>query len=138
MTNNPIVTNTNSPNENQPNTIALVPTPLFTLPLPKSWAICDAATDAVCCHSTLTSTKTDAMKMRARAICETGREGKGLTSTSDPVRASISSCQPGKVASRMKQTKAKMMATILQTSVLVDFKKQVFDKINEVGFTHNR
>jgi len=50
--------------------------------------------------------------MRASADWETGREGKGLTSRSEP-RSSVSSCQPGNVARRMKQTKARMMATIL-------------------------
>lgn len=54
------------------------------------------------------------MKIRARATCETGLEGKGLMSISEPVRASRSSCQPGKVARRRKVTKARMMATILQ------------------------
>lgn len=107
------MTTTNSPKANHPSTIAVVPTPLFTLPLPRSMAICDAATEAVCCHSTLTRMKILAMKMSASASCETGREGKGLTSTSEPVRGSFSSCQPGKVASRMKVTKAKTMATML-------------------------
>ncbi|KAB8659307.1 hypothetical protein FH972_026196 [Carpinus fangiana] len=103
MTSKPIVTTTKSPKPNQPRTMAVVPTPLFTLPLPKSCAICAAATDAVCCQSTLTSTKMEEMKMRASAACETGREGNGLTSTSEPVLGSGSSCQPGKVASRMKE-----------------------------------
>jgi hypothetical protein len=67
ITNNPIVTIINNANPNQPSIIADVPTPLFTLPFPKSCAIVLAATDAVCCHSTDTSTKTEAMKMRASA-----------------------------------------------------------------------
>lgn len=54
------------------------------------------------------------MKIRARATCETGREGNGLMSMSEPVRASRSSCHPGKVARRRKVTKARMMATMLQ------------------------
>ena len=58
------------------------------------------------------------MKMRAREIWETGREGKGLTSRSSP-RSSSSSCQPGKVASRMKVMKARTIATILSCDVLV-------------------
>lgn len=99
-------------NENQPMTMALVPTPDLTEPLPKSWAMTDAATEAVCCHSTDTRTKMEAMKMMARAIWETGREGKGLTSRSEPSLSS-SSCQPGKVARRMKQMKAKTIAMIL-------------------------
>lgn len=102
----------NSVNENQPSTMALVPTPERTAPFPKSSDIVLAATDAVCCHSTDTSTKMDAMKMIASATCETGREGKGLTSRSEPTLSS-SSCQPGKVARRRKQMKAKMMAMML-------------------------
>jgi len=52
ITTSPIVTITNNANPNQPNIIAVAPTPLFTLPFPKSCAICAAATEAVCCHST--------------------------------------------------------------------------------------
>lgn len=112
MTNNPIVTIISRANENQPMTMALVPTPLLTEPFPKSCAITEAATEAVCCHNTETKTKMAAMKMRARATWETGREGKGLTSRSEPTESS-SSCQPGKVAKRRRQIKAKMMAMIL-------------------------
>lgn len=72
----------------------------------------DAATEAVCCQRTETRTKIDAMKMIASAIWETGREGKGLTSRSEPC-ASSSSCQPGKVARRRRQMKAKIMAMML-------------------------
>jgi hypothetical protein len=68
MMRRPIVTTIRSANENQPNTMALVPTPLLTAPLPKSWAITEAATDAVCCQSTETRTKMAEMKIRARAI----------------------------------------------------------------------
>lgn len=112
MTKRPIVTIISNVNENQPSTMALVPTPDLTAPLPKSSAIVLAATDAVCCHNTETSMKMEAMKMMARATCDTGREGKGLTSRSEPTLSS-SSCQPGKVARRRKQTKAKMMAMML-------------------------
>lgn len=72
----------------------------------------DAATEAVCCHNTETSTKMEEINMMASAICETGREGKGLTSRSLPP-ASSSSCQPGKVARRRRQINANMMAMIL-------------------------
>lgn len=112
MTSRPMVTMMSSVNENQPMTMALVPTPLLTDPLPKSWAITDAATEAVCCHSTDTSTKMDAMKMMASAICETGRDGNGLTSRSEPSESS-SSCHPGKVARSRKHRNAKMMAMML-------------------------
>jgi hypothetical protein len=84
----------------------------LTAPFPKSCAMTDAATDAVCCQSTDTSTKMDATKMMARAICETKRDGKGLTSRSEPSESS-SSCQPGNVARSRRQTKAKMMAMML-------------------------
>lgn len=113
ITSKPIVTIISSTKPNQPSTIALVPTPLLTEPLPRSCAMVAAATEAVCCHSTLTRTKMEAMKMSASATCDTGREGNGFTSTSEPVRRSRSSCHPGKVASRMKVMKARMMATML-------------------------
>lgn len=112
MTSKPSVTITSKPKPNQPKTIAVVPTPLFTLPLPRSCTMVEAATAAVCCHMMLTSTKTEAMKMVARATWLTGREGKGLTSCSEP-EEEVSVCQPGKVARRMKVRKARMMATIL-------------------------
>jgi hypothetical protein len=99
---------------NQPMTMALVPTPLSTLPLPKSCAMMLAATEAVCCHRTLTRMKMLAMKMMARAIWLTGLDGNGLTSRSDPSESS-SSCHPGKVARRRRQMKAKMIAMILYT-----------------------
>lgn len=112
IVNSATVTTTSNPNPNHPSTIADVPTPLFTLPLPMSFAIVLAATDAVCCHRTETRTKTAATKTRARATWETGRLGKGFTSCSEPV-SSVSSCQPGNVARRMKQRKEKTTAMIL-------------------------
>ena len=112
ITSNPMVTMISNENPNHPNIIAAVPTPLWTLPFPKSCAIVLAATEAVCCHNTLTRTKTAATKISARAACDTGREGKRLTSFSEP-DSSISSCHPGNVARRRKQTKARIMATIL-------------------------
>lgn len=108
-----MVTIMNKAKPNHPKIMAVVPTPDLTLPLPRSWAIVLAATEAVCCHSTDTNTKTEAMKMRARATWDTGLEGKGLTSLSEP-RSSVSSCHPGKVPRMMKQMKARTMATILQ------------------------
>jgi hypothetical protein len=68
MTKRPIVTMINNAKLNQPSTIAVVPTPLRTLPLPKSWAMMEAATDAVCCQRTETSTNIDAMNIMASAI----------------------------------------------------------------------
>ena len=115
ITSNPIVTTINSAKPNHPSTIAVVPTPLFTLPLPRSCAIVLAATEAVCCQSTETRTKTEATKIRARETWETGREGKGFTSRISEPSSVVSSCQPGKVARRRKQKKARMMATMLGT-----------------------
>lgn len=117
MTSKPIVTMISSARLNQPSTIADVPTPLRTLPLPKSEAICEAATEAVCCQSTLTRMKTEAMKIKASAACVTGLEGNGLMSMSLPVRASRSSCHPGKVARRRNVTNARTMATMLHKYV---------------------
>lgn len=113
ITSRPTVTMTSKTKPNQPRTIAEEPTPLFILPLPMSWAIVLAATDAVCCHRTDTRTNTEETKIRASAAWETGRDGKGLTSVSDPV-SSTSSCQPGNVARRTKQKNARITATILQ------------------------
>lgn len=113
MTSRPMVTMMSMVKENQPRTMALLPTPERTLPLPKSSAMVLAATEAVCCQRTETRMKMEAMKMMARATWETGRLGKGLTSRSEPSLSS-SSCQPGKVARRRKQMKAKMMAMMLR------------------------
>lgn len=118
MTRRPMVTIMRSVKLNQPITMALVPMPLRTLPFPKSCAMTLAATEAVCCHKTLTRTKILAMKMMARATWLTGREGNGLTSRSDP-SLSVSSCQPGKVARRRRQMKAKMIAMMLDLILLV-------------------
>lgn len=116
MTNSPIVTMMSNANPNQPSIMAVVPTPDLRLPFPKSCAIVLAPTDAVCCQSTETSTKTDEMKMSASATWETAREGNGLTSRSEPL-SSVSWCQPGNVARSKKVIKARMMATMLEWHV---------------------
>lgn len=135
ITSNPIVTMMSSVKLNQPMTMAEVPTPDNTLPFPKSWAMMLAATDAVCCHSTDTSTKMEAMKMMASAIWLTGRLGKGLTSRSEPSLSS-SSCQPGNVARSSRQMKAKMMAMILAWLVLGQKRLREWECSQEVG-KHN-
>ena len=112
MTSNPIVTMINNAKLNHPNIIAVAPTPLLTLPLPRSCAMVAAATDAVCCHSTDTRTKMELMKMMAKATCDTARGGNGCFDMTEPFESS-SSCQPGRVASSRKQMKARMMATML-------------------------
>lgn len=108
----PIVTIISSANENQPSTMAAVPTPDLTTPLPKSCAMTDAATEAVCCHRTDTRIKMDETKMMARETCETAREGMARTTRSEPSESS-SSYHEGKVARRRTQRKAKMMAIML-------------------------
>jgi hypothetical protein len=116
ITRSPMVTIISSEKLNQPSTMAVVPTPLSTLPLPRSCAMIEAATEAVCCHNTETRMKIEAMKMIAREIWLTGREGNGFTSTSssEPCEDSLfSECQPGKVARRRRQMKAKTIATML-------------------------
>lgn len=109
----PIVTMMSSANANQPMTMALVPTPLLTAPFPKSCAITDAATDAVCCHKTETRIKMDDMKMMARETCDTAREGMARTTLSEPSESS-SSYHEGNVARSRTHRKAKMMAIILR------------------------
>lgn len=116
MTSKPIVTMINKVKLNQPITMADVPTPDNTLPFPKSCAIMLAATDAVCCQRTDTSTKIEAMKMMAKATWLTGRLGKGLTSRSEPSLSS-SSCHPGNVARSNRQMKAKIVAMILVSHI---------------------
>ena len=68
ITSKPMVTTINSEKANQPSIMAVVPTPLSTLPFPKSCAMMEAATEAVCCQRTETRTKIEAMKMMASAI----------------------------------------------------------------------
>src|ERR1700761_6740081 len=109
MTNNPSVTTTSNPKPNQPSTIAEVPTPDLTLPLPRSCATVLAATDAVCCHMTLTSTNTEAMNIVASATCDTALDGNGRTSCSDP-SGPVLVCQPGNVASNTNVRKASITA----------------------------
>lgn len=132
MTRRPIVTMTRRTKPNQPSTMAEVPTPLLTLPFPMSCAIVLAATEAVCCHRTDTSTNTDETKMSASAACETGREGNGLTSTLEPV-SSCSSCQPGNVANRIKQKNARITATILDViSMGVEMMRRKVQHLQEI------
>lgn len=94
-------------------TMALVPTPDLTAPLPKSCTMTAAATEAVCCHRTDTRIKMDETKMMARATCETAREGSWWMKRSEPWLSS-SSYQLGKVARRRTQKKAKMTAIMLK------------------------
>lgn len=61
--------------------------------------------DTMCCQNIDENAMIDETNMSKSATCETGREGKGLTSLSLPV-SSISSCQPGKVASKRNVTAA--------------------------------
>lgn len=55
--------------------------------------------------------------MVARAAWETGREGKGFISVSEP-EEEVSVCQPGKVARRRKVRKERTMATMLVGGIM--------------------
>ena len=110
MTRRPIVTIISSANPNHPNTIAVTPTPVSTLPFPMVSAIVAAATLAVCCQSTLTSTKIAATNMMASEICETARLGRRRTLGP----SGYSSSYPGNVASSNSTTVAKMIATMIK------------------------
>jgi hypothetical protein len=59
--------------------------------------------------------KRQAIKRAYSATFETGPEGKGLKSLSE-MSSGISSCQPGKVASRMKVRNARGIAVNLKFS----------------------
>jgi len=120
MTSKPRVTTTSRPNPNQPSTMAAVPTPDLTLPFPRSWAIVLAATAAVCCHITDTSTKTDEMNIVASATCDTALDGKGFTSCSDP-SGLVVVCHPGNVARRMKVKNARTMAMMRRYGKTIAF-----------------
>lgn len=76
ITNSPMTTIINKAKLNHPSTIALTPTPASILPFPRFAAIVAAATLAVCCHSTLTSTKIALTKMMASAIWLMNRPGR--------------------------------------------------------------
>lgn len=107
----PIVVINNRANPNQPSTIADAPTPLLTLPFPKSCVMVLAATEAVCCHSTVTSIKTVATKQSARQTWLRARDGTRLNCS---IPCVSSACQPGKVSKRRRAKNASIRATILQ------------------------
>lgn len=93
----------------QPIAIAPAPTSVLTLPTFALSAIAAAPTAPTCCQRLATSNSTLPTNVHARAIWDTGIEGKGLTSLSDPVIWFLSSCQPGKVARRRMQIKTRTM-----------------------------
>ena len=70
------------------------------------------ATEAVCCQSMETNVSNAARVDMARPTCETGREGKGLTSRVESLLSS-SSC-PGKVERRIAVRQARKMAAMLK------------------------
>ena len=88
-------------NPSHDSTIAAVP--ILTVVVASSMKgrrIGSMLTAATCCHMLDTSVKIEEKKQKNAATCETGRDGNGLISISLPVRASCSSCQPGKVEIR--------------------------------------
>ena len=80
----------------------------------------DAAALERCCQKLLSSDRTEATKRTARLTWDTARDGKGLTSLSDPSESS-SSCQWGKVASRRMVKNAKATLTNLSIPVVSDY-----------------
>ncbi len=116
MTSRPMVTMMRRVKLNQPMTIALVPTPDKTLPLARVLGY-----DAGCYRGRVLPQHRDEDEDAGdeddgQATCDTGRDGNGLTSRSEPSLSS-SSCHPGKVARRRRQMKAKMMAIMLHDLV---------------------
>ena len=107
-----IAATTNMLRLTQPRAIAVAPTSLLTVPYPISWAVVATATEAVCCHIMDTNAIREHKMSAESTILKTGREGKGFTSLSEP-RSSVSSCQPGKVASRAVAITARTIAMIL-------------------------
>lgn len=103
-----MVTIISSAKPNQPRTIAVTPTPVATDPFPMFSAMVAAATLAVCCHSTETSTKIAATNITASATWDTARLGSRFLSGPP----SYSSSYPGKVARRSSVTAARIIAII--------------------------
>lgn len=102
--------------DTHPHTIAPAPTPPFAAPYVKTSAIVDAATPAMCCQKVASNAMSADSPTHARAIWDTGREGKGLTSLALPSEFS-SSCQPGKVFRRQHVMKLNGMEMKLERDV---------------------
>lgn len=83
--------------------------------------VVDAMTEAAeaaatCCHMAAVRRNKDAIPSRNMHVTDTGLDGKGLISTSDPVCASRSSCQPGKVANPRKASTESPIPPTLKVS----------------------
>lgn len=98
MTSNPIVTTIEKNTPTQPSAIAAGPTCPLTVPYDRLRIILAAAEVAMCCHNNDTNANSEAKVIIPNASCDTGRDGKGLTSRELP--SATSSCQSGKVARR--------------------------------------
>lgn len=101
-----------SPTANHPSTIAAVPTCPETAPYVSVSAIDAVELLFICCQSTETKTNPNERLIIPKATCETGREGNGFTSTSDPP-SFISECHPGNVDRSRKHPKARTIAIYL-------------------------
>ena len=79
------------------------------------------ATEPTWAHVAEISSKRQDRKLNNNATCETGRDGKGLTSRSEP-SSSSSSCHPGNVDRSRITIKPNTMETILRDmSLRLDF-----------------
>lgn len=104
-----------NPKTVQPNAIATGPAVADRRPFVVV-AIANAPVDAaMCCHNAETRQRSDAMPNDHAVTCMSGREGNGLTSKSEPVLASCSSCHPGNVERMQKASAQSAMAASLQT-----------------------
>jgi len=69
---------------------------------------------ATCCHRADVSVKSEAIPSINMQTCETGLDGNGLMSMSEPVLASCSSCQPGNVDKSKKAKTERAIPPILE------------------------
>jgi hypothetical protein len=115
MTTMPSKATTVKANDNQTSAMDAVPispTTLFPCTVVEMMATTDAA--ATCCHSAEIIKSSEAVPSAHMTALVTGREGNGLMSMSEPVRASRSSCHPGKLANPRKPKAVRARAPILR------------------------
>lgn len=114
----PTVTTDNKKKDPQTRPAAAGPTEVsMSLKIVNSCVVVLTALAEKCCQKAVMTVKTVATKLNASAVCEIDRLGKGLTSMSEPVTASSSECQPGKVARTPNAINSRIAATILPMEV---------------------
>lgn len=98
--------------ESHPRAMAPAPTRAVTVPYVKNCASVDAAELERCCQKLARRHRMEEMTKKIRTTIETFLLGKGLTSLDEPSLSS-SSRQPGNVASKRMEKKAKAIETNL-------------------------